>query len=213
MKYPTIVLFALAALVLPTLATNDYLWGTIGDNDYKLAKDTVSKAFFVGVVQKKTYVFKQSVSDIHIYFYHIPLIHSIHNIHNRTTWTPWPLRPLRLRTKRNRTEPPWFYPVEVLDPRELPLNLPPRGAAVSVIWWKYGAVEMHFTNVSMCTNNKIRCSITQGVFFLSFLLRQYSTLDPYRNLVLIIFFILWLGVFIPKSCCSRQTVNNIFPKF
>ncbi|XP_016948738.1 uncharacterized protein LOC108023633 [Drosophila biarmipes] len=60
MKYPTLVLLALAALVLPTLAGNDYLWGTIGDNDYKLAKDTVSKAFFVGLVQKKTYVFKQS---------------------------------------------------------------------------------------------------------------------------------------------------------
>ncbi|XP_017064002.1 uncharacterized protein LOC108103141 [Drosophila eugracilis] len=60
MKFTTIILFALAAFVLPTFATNDYLWGTIGDNDYKLAKDTVSKAFFVGLVQTKKYVFKQS---------------------------------------------------------------------------------------------------------------------------------------------------------
>ncbi|XP_064547940.1 uncharacterized protein LOC135435009 [Drosophila montana] len=41
-------------------AGNDYLWGEIGPNDYQLAKDTVSKAFFVGLVQKKKYVFKQS---------------------------------------------------------------------------------------------------------------------------------------------------------
>ncbi|KAI8034222.1 uncharacterized protein LOC128264740 [Drosophila gunungcola] len=60
MKYPTIVLFALAAYVLPALAGNDYLWGEIGANDYKLAKDTVKKAFFVGLVQSKKYVFKQS---------------------------------------------------------------------------------------------------------------------------------------------------------
>ncbi|EDX16521.1 uncharacterized protein LOC6740043 [Drosophila simulans] len=60
MKYTTIILFALAAFVLPTFAANDYLWGEVGANDYKLAKDTVSKAFFVGLVQTKKYVFKQS---------------------------------------------------------------------------------------------------------------------------------------------------------
>lgn len=38
----------------------DYLWGEIGPHDYHLAKDTVSKAFFVGLVQHKKYVFKQS---------------------------------------------------------------------------------------------------------------------------------------------------------
>lgn len=48
-------------LVSSVYAGNDYLWGEVGDNDYKLAKDTVSKAFFVGLVQTKTYVFKQSV--------------------------------------------------------------------------------------------------------------------------------------------------------
>ncbi|XP_017055743.1 uncharacterized protein LOC108097745 [Drosophila ficusphila] len=60
MKYPTIILLVVAAYVLPTFAGNDYLWGEIGPNDYKLAKDTVSKAFFVGLVQTKKYVFKQS---------------------------------------------------------------------------------------------------------------------------------------------------------
>ncbi|KAL7724720.1 hypothetical protein ACLKA6_020035 [Drosophila palustris] len=39
---------------------NNYLWGEIGPNDYHLAKDTVSKAFFLGLVQHKKYVFKQS---------------------------------------------------------------------------------------------------------------------------------------------------------
>ncbi|XP_034102067.1 uncharacterized protein LOC133842337 [Drosophila sulfurigaster albostrigata] len=48
------------ALLSTVYAGNDYLWGEIGDNDYKLAKDTVSKAFFVGLVQTKKYVFKQS---------------------------------------------------------------------------------------------------------------------------------------------------------
>lgn len=48
-------------LVSSVYAGNDYLWGEVGDNDYKLAKDTVSKAFFVGLVQTKTFVFKQSV--------------------------------------------------------------------------------------------------------------------------------------------------------
>lgn len=48
-------------LVSSVYAGNDYLWGEVGDNDYKLAKDTVSKAFFVGLVQSKKYVFKQSV--------------------------------------------------------------------------------------------------------------------------------------------------------
>lgn len=48
-------------LVSSVSAGNDYLWGEIGANDYKLAKDTVSKAFFVGLVQTKKYVFKQSV--------------------------------------------------------------------------------------------------------------------------------------------------------
>ncbi|XP_034650153.1 uncharacterized protein LOC117889790 [Drosophila subobscura] len=44
----------------PVYATNNYLWGEIGSNDYKLAKDTIKKAFFVGLVQTKKYVFKQS---------------------------------------------------------------------------------------------------------------------------------------------------------
>ncbi|XP_017012991.1 uncharacterized protein [Drosophila takahashii] len=60
MKYTVLILFAIAAFVLPAFAGNDYLWGTIGDNDYKLAKDTVKKAFFVGLKVKKTYTFKQS---------------------------------------------------------------------------------------------------------------------------------------------------------
>ncbi|KAH8346051.1 hypothetical protein KR084_009243 [Drosophila pseudotakahashii] len=66
-KYTVLILFAIAAFVLPVFAGNDYLWGTIGDDDYKLAKDTVKKAFFVGLKVKKTYTFKQSVSNIQIF--------------------------------------------------------------------------------------------------------------------------------------------------
>lgn len=50
--------------VTSAYAGNDYLWGEIGPNDYQLAKDTVSKAFFLGLVQTKKYVFKQSVRNI-----------------------------------------------------------------------------------------------------------------------------------------------------
>ncbi|EDW02375.1 probable salivary secreted peptide [Drosophila grimshawi] len=52
-------LFICCALVTSVYGGNDYLWGEIGPNDYHLAKDTVSKAFFVGLVQTKKYVFKQ----------------------------------------------------------------------------------------------------------------------------------------------------------
>lgn len=65
MRYLTLMvaaLMVLACLLPSTYAGNDYLWGEIGPNDYKLAKDTVSKAFFVGLVQSKKYTFKQSVS-------------------------------------------------------------------------------------------------------------------------------------------------------
>lgn len=55
------LLLLCVVLVSSVYAGNDYLWGEVGDNDYKLAKDTVSKAFFVGLVQTKKYVFKQSV--------------------------------------------------------------------------------------------------------------------------------------------------------
>ncbi|KAH8296919.1 hypothetical protein KR044_001053 [Drosophila immigrans] len=47
------------ALLTTVYASNDYLWGEIGPNDYQLSKDTVKKAFFVGLVQHKKYVFKQ----------------------------------------------------------------------------------------------------------------------------------------------------------
>ncbi|XP_030383985.1 probable salivary secreted peptide [Scaptodrosophila lebanonensis] len=62
----SICLVALVSLVLGSVfvasvsAGNDYLWGEIGPNDYKLAKDTVKKAFVLGLVQSKKYVFKQS---------------------------------------------------------------------------------------------------------------------------------------------------------
>ncbi|EDW74487.1 probable salivary secreted peptide [Drosophila tropicalis] len=49
----------IAYLVPGASAGNDYLWGEIGPNDYKLAKDTVKKAFFVGLVQTSTYTFTQ----------------------------------------------------------------------------------------------------------------------------------------------------------
>ncbi|XP_017029867.1 uncharacterized protein [Drosophila kikkawai] len=63
MRYFTLLAAALVVLAcaLPrTYAGNDYLWGEIGANDYKLEKTTVSKAFFVGLVQTKKYTFKQS---------------------------------------------------------------------------------------------------------------------------------------------------------
>ncbi|KAH8374154.1 hypothetical protein KR200_003111 [Drosophila serrata] len=63
MKFFTLLVTALVVLAcaLPRIqAGNNYLWGEIGNNDYKLAKDTVSKAFFVGLVQTKKYTFKQS---------------------------------------------------------------------------------------------------------------------------------------------------------
>ncbi|XP_023178488.2 probable salivary secreted peptide [Drosophila hydei] len=59
-KTVTLVGLLLCAVGLASVnAGNDYLWGEIGPNDYHLAKDTVSKAFFVGLVQSKKYVFKQ----------------------------------------------------------------------------------------------------------------------------------------------------------
>ncbi|XP_033234924.1 uncharacterized protein [Drosophila pseudoobscura] len=56
----TVAFILFVAFHEPVCATNNYLWGEIGANDYKLAKDTVKKAFFVGLVQTKKYVFKQS---------------------------------------------------------------------------------------------------------------------------------------------------------
>ncbi|KAH8370443.1 hypothetical protein KR093_003556 [Drosophila rubida] len=46
-------------LLTSVYAGNDYLWGEVGPNDYKLAKDTVSKAFFVGLVQTKKFIYEQ----------------------------------------------------------------------------------------------------------------------------------------------------------
>ncbi|KAH8323647.1 hypothetical protein KR074_008454 [Drosophila pseudoananassae] len=54
-----IFLLAFAAYIIPIFAFNNYLWGEISPNDYILAKDKVSKPFFVGLVQTKKYVFKQ----------------------------------------------------------------------------------------------------------------------------------------------------------
>ncbi|XP_041450355.1 uncharacterized protein LOC121404614 [Drosophila obscura] len=56
----TVAFVLFITLQEPVCATKNYLWGEIGVNDYKLAKDTIKKAFFVGLVQTKKYVFKQS---------------------------------------------------------------------------------------------------------------------------------------------------------
>ncbi|KAH8272026.1 hypothetical protein KR018_007039 [Drosophila ironensis] len=60
MRSPIFVVLALAVYFIPVIASNDYLWGKVDDNNYQLAKDKVSKAFFVGIVQTKKYVFKQA---------------------------------------------------------------------------------------------------------------------------------------------------------
>ncbi|EDV41416.1 uncharacterized protein Dana_GF20010 [Drosophila ananassae] len=59
MKSRLIFVLAITAYIIPSFAFNNYLWGEISGNDYILAKDKVSKAFFVGLVQTKKYVFKQ----------------------------------------------------------------------------------------------------------------------------------------------------------
>ncbi|KAH8373055.1 hypothetical protein KR009_011194 [Drosophila setifemur] len=60
MRYSIIFFLIFIAFFDSTCAVNNYLWGEAGPTDYKLAKDTISKAFFVGLVQTKKYVFKQS---------------------------------------------------------------------------------------------------------------------------------------------------------
>lgn len=75
-------------LIGSVCAGNDYQWGEIGANDYKLAKDSVSKAFFVGLVQSKKYVFKQSVCIARVPF-RFPISPTLwfYRFH-RIIWTP-----------------------------------------------------------------------------------------------------------------------------
>ncbi|ALC41456.1 CG34026 [Drosophila busckii] len=58
-KLTLIATLLVGVFLVGAYAGNDYLWGEVGANDYKLAKDSVHKAFFVGMVLNKKYVFKQ----------------------------------------------------------------------------------------------------------------------------------------------------------
>lgn len=59
----SLLIYALFICIFTTYAYagTDYLWGEITDKDYLISKETVSKAFVVGLSVSKKYVFKQKV--------------------------------------------------------------------------------------------------------------------------------------------------------
>ncbi|XP_020712798.1 probable salivary secreted peptide isoform X1 [Ceratitis capitata] len=61
----SLLIYALFICIFTTYAYagTDYLWGEITDKDYLISKETVSKAFVVGLSVSKKYVFKQKVKD------------------------------------------------------------------------------------------------------------------------------------------------------